>query len=182
MNPSRKSFVLAALIVLCAVGATANSIDPGIIIRDPVGCPTNNCVSITSLNFSFNVPSSGFGVLHFLNNTGVTWTSLILTETGVAAVNVSCTSDVFSCSVVQFGQNGAKIILTAVGGLPGIPNGNSFEVILACKNGDCPHWPGGLEFDAVANAAVPEPGTMALLLGGIGAIGTRRKFRAKALV
>ena len=181
MKSSKKVFVLAAVLVLCAVGASASSIDPGIIIRDPVGCPSGGCISITGLNFSFNVPSSGFGILHFLNNSGVTWTSLILTESGVPAVNVSCTSDVFSCSVVQFGQNGARIVLTAVGGLSGIPNGNSFEVILGCKNGDCPHWPAGLEFSAVANASVPEPGTMALVLGGIGALWTRRKVKAKAV-
>jgi hypothetical protein len=31
----------------------------------------------------------------------------------------------------------------------------------------------------VANAAVPEPATMALLLTGVGALFTRRKLRAK---
>ena len=64
-----------------------------------------------------------------------------LTETGVAAPNISCAADVFSCAVVAFGQNGAKIVLTATGGaLTGIPNGNSFEILLSCVNSNC--WPG----------------------------------------
>ncbi len=179
MRPSRKAVVLVIVIALCAVAAHANPIDPGIIIRDPLGCSAGNCVTITGLTFNFSVPSAGFGVLHFLNASGVNWTSLILTEVGVAAVNVTCSSDVFSCSVVSFGQNGAKIVLTAVGSaLPGIPNGNSFEVILGCVNGNC--WPGGLQFQAAANA-VPEPGTLALMLTGVGAFFTRRKLRRKAL-
>jgi hypothetical protein len=176
VKPSMKVLVLAIVVSMSVVAAHADTVDPGIIIRDPVGCPSNQCVSITSLNFSFSVPSGGFGLLHFLNASGVTWTSLTLTELLVPAVAVSCTSDVFSCSVVPFGQNGAKIMLTAVGGLPGILNGHSFEIILGCVKGECPLWPAGMQFDAVANA-VPEPGTMAFLLTGLGAMYTRRKLR-----
>lgn len=178
MRTSMKTCVLGIVIALCAVAAHANSVDPGIIINDPVGCPGGSCIPITGLSFSFSVPSGGFGLLHFLNASGVTWNSLILTEVGVPAINVTCSSDVFSCGVVSFGQNGAKIVLTAINGLPGIPNGNSFEIIMGCANGQCPLWPAGLEFSAVANA-VPEPGTMALLLTGIGAMFTRRKLHAR---
>jgi len=179
VRTSMKMFVLGMVIVLCMAAANASSIDPGIIIRDPIGCPTGNCVPVTGLSFSFGVPSSGFGVLHFLNASGVTWTSLIFTEVGVAAINVTCSSDVYSCSVVSFGQNGAKIVLTAVNGLPGILNGRSFEIVLGCKNGDCPAWPGGLDFSALANSTVPEPGTMVLLLTGVGAICSRRNLRRR---
>jgi PEP-CTERM motif len=182
VRSSSKVILLFLALVLCVAGASASSVDPGIIIRDPVGCPSGNCVSITGTSFTFSVPSGGFGLLHFLNASGITWNTLTLTELGVPAINVSCSSDVFSCSVVAFGQNGAKILLTAAAGLPGIPNGNSFEIILGCKNGDCPHWPAGLEFSAVANASVPEPATMALLLTGLGAICTRKKLRAKGVV
>lgn len=177
MRTSMKTCVLGIVIALSAVAARANGIDPGIIIRDPVGCPSGSCVPITGTSFSFSVPIGGFGLLHFLNASGVTWTSLILTEVGVPAINVACSSDVFSCAVVAFGQNGAKIVLTAINGLPGIPNGNSFEIILGCLNGQCPLWPGGLDFTAVAN--VPEPGTLALLLTGAGVIFTRRRLREK---
>ena len=179
MRTSMKTCVLGMVIALGAVAAHADGIDPGIIIKDPVGCPSGNCIPITGMSFSFGVPSGGFGLLHFLNASGVTWNSLTLTEIGVPAINVTCSSDVFSCGVVAFGQKGATIVLTAVNGLPGIPNGNSFELILGCTNGKCPLWPAGLQFSAAANA-VPEPGTLALLLTGAGAIFARRKLCARS--
>ena len=177
MRTSMKACVLGIMLAMCAVAAHASGIDPTVIIRDPLGCPSNACVPITGLTFSFQVPAAGFGILHFLNSSGVTWNSLILTETGVAAANVTCSADVFSCSVLAFGQNGAKLVLTATGGFTGIPSGDSFEIILGCVNGNC--WPGGLQFDAVANA-VPEPATMALMLTGVGFLFARRRLRAKS--
>lgn len=178
MRTSMKACVLGMVLAVCALAAHADSInDPRIIVRDPVGCPSNACVTVTGNTFGFTVPSAGFGNLHFLNASGATWTSLILTETGVAAPNISCAADVFSCAVVAFGSNGAKIVLTATGGaFTGIPNGNSFEILLSCVNSNC--WPGGLQVDAAANA-VPEPATMALMLTGLGAFFTRRKLRAR---
>jgi len=179
VRTSMKVSVLGIVLAVCTVAANASGIDPTVIIRDPLGCPSNACIPVTGLTFGFQVPSAGFGVLHFLNSSGVTWHSLILTETGVAAANVACSSDVFSCSVLALGQNGAKIVLTATGGaLSGIPNGHSFEIILGCVNSNC--WPGGLQFEATANA-VPEPATMALMLTGMGALFARRKVRAKSV-
>ena len=178
MKPTMKVVILGMVVALLAIAASATAVDPAVIVRDPVGCPTNNCVNITGLSFSFNVPQAGTGVLHFLNSSGVTWTSLILTEVGVAAVNVTCSSDVFSCAVMNFGQNGAKVVLSAINGFTGIPAGNSFEIILGCAKGDCPAWPGGLQFDVTAN--VPEPATTVLMLTGLGALYTRRK-RARQL-
>jgi hypothetical protein len=172
---SMKAFALGMVIAVCAVALHADSFDPRIIVRDPIGCPTNNCVPV-GLTFTFSAPSSGSGVLHFINVSGVTMNSLILTETGVAAANISCSANVFSCGVVAFGQTGAKIVLTALGAGGGIPAGNSFEIILSCVNETC--WPGGQQFQAAANA-VPEPGTIALMLTGVGALFTRRKLRAK---
>src|ERR1700674_1472270 len=116
-----KASVLAVVLTVCVAAAHAGSIsDPRIIIRDPVGCPSHACITIGpgQFTFSFQVPSTGFGTLNFLNNSGATWTSLILTETGVAAANISCSAPgVFSCTVVALGSNAAKIVLTATAGL-----------------------------------------------------------------
>ncbi len=179
MKTSMKACVLGMALTVCALAAHATSInDPRVIIKDPVGCPSNACVTITGTTFGFTVPSAGFGILHFLNASGASWHSLILTETGVAAANISCSAPgVFGCTVQAFGTNGAKIILTATGVMTGIPNGNSFEVLLSCVNSSC--WPGGLQVSAAAN--VPEPGTIALMLTGLGALFTRRKFRARLI-
>lgn len=176
MRTSLKICLLVLVVALVSAAASASPLDPKIIIRDPIGCPSNACTPV-GLSFSFNVPQGGFGLLHFINASGVTMNSLILTETGVAASNISCAADTFSCAVVAFGQNGAKLLLTALGPTGGIPNGNSFEVLLSCVNSTC--WPSNLQFNATANA-VPEPGTMALMLTGVGAFFTRRKLRAKA--
>jgi hypothetical protein len=166
-------FAPAGVVLLSIAAAHADGVDPTIIIRDPVGCPSHQCVAITGLSFKFGVPKAGFGVLHFLNASGVSWHSLLLTEVGVPAVDVKCSSDVFSCSVVALGTNGAKIVLTAIRDQPGIPAGNSFEIILGCPKGNCPHWPPGLDFTAKAN--VPEPATLLLLSTGLGLIATRRR-------
>jgi hypothetical protein len=55
-------------------------------------------------------------------------------------------------------------------------NGESFSITFSCINKSC--WPGGLTFNGHANAAagtVPEPGTIALMVTGLGAMFSRRK-------
>lgn len=161
--------VVLALLSVCA---SANSLDPGIIIRDPV-C-TQPCPVITGNSFTFNAPPSGAGLLHFLNGSGQTWTSMIITELAVPAANITCSAPgAFLCTLNPFGQSGAQIVLSAGPGLTGIPNGSVLEITLQCLP-QC--WPGGLQFNVVANT--PEPGTMVLLLTGASAIFIRKK-RAK---
>jgi hypothetical protein len=59
----------------------------------------------------------------------------------------------------------------------GIRNGQSFSIQLACVGTSC--WPGGLNFTAHANQTVPEPGTIALMATGLGALVSRRKMWKK---
>src|SRR5271157_2349075 len=100
---------ICAVILLLVVGsvmAFADGVnDPKIIIQGPGGggnllpqghCP--QCVPV-GLNFSFSVPASGSGKLFFTNTSGVNWTSLTLTETGVPAADIKCSSYLFtSCT------------------------------------------------------------------------------------
>jgi hypothetical protein len=170
--------LIAVIVALCASAAMADSVlDPTIVIRDPA-CPSGGCVSVGS-NFTFGVPNSGFGTLFFTNASGINWFSLKLTESGVAANAITCITTAFAnCSVSTI--NGVTTILVSGvnGGFTGIKNGENFSIVFQCNDGNC--WPGGLDF--TATASTPEPGTMALLATGIGALWTRRKLRKGAVV
>jgi hypothetical protein len=134
------------------------------------------------MNFKFSSPPSGSGTLFFTNTSGQNWTSLTLIEHGhqVLASDISCQSSLFlSCTTKTLENGNVAIVLTGIkGGNPqkglGIANGQSFSIKFACVGKSC--WPGGLDFSAHANATIPEPGTMALLVTGLGALVSRRKM------
>jgi len=174
----------ALLLVLGSLMAFADGIkDPKIIIQGvnsggtPLGCPPQGCQNV-GVNFSFNIPNSGKGFLFFTNASGKNWTSLTLIEKGVPANAISCAQTLFlSCSTKTLKDGSVEILLSGIKGgqnaRKGILNGQSFEIGFACVNGDC--WPGGLGVGAHAGT-VPEPGTVALMVTGLGAIVSRRKL------
>ena len=170
-------FAIALVIAMCAAFAHADSItDPTIIIRDP---PCGQGCTPVGLNFSFGTPADGKGALFFNNASGLDWFSLSLAESGVDASAITCLTDAFvNCSVSTV--NGLTTILLSglAPDFAGIPAGHNFSIVFGCESGECEPWPGDLDFTARAN--VPEPGTMALLFTGIGAIVARRKLRNQA--
>jgi hypothetical protein len=174
---------LVLLSLLCTALAFADGInDPKIVIRGVQGggsapfshCPPDGCTNV-GLNFSFSTPENGRGSLFFTNTSGKNWTSLKLIEKGVPAEAISCSQSLFlSCTVQTLKDGSVEIVLAGVHGAnprTGIPNGSNFVISFA-PSGD--HWPGNLSFTAHASAA-PEPGTIALVATGIGALVTRRK-------
>ena len=176
---------IVAVFMLLAVGsvmAFADGInDPQVIIHGAggnVACPEGGCVGV-GLNFKFTVPGSGSGTLYFTNTSGQNWTSLTLVETGVPAVDIKCHSNLFSSCTTETLKSGAVEILLSTGRGnntgQGIKNGQNFDITFACVNKSC--WPGGLGFGGHANGstAVPEPGTIALMVTGLGAMVSRRK-------
>jgi len=178
---------VALLLVVGSVMAFADGInDPQIIIHGagsgsaPFICPPHQTCKGVGLNFGFSVPPSGTGKLFFTNNSGVNWTSLALIEQGhvVPAADIKCSSYVFSSCTVSTLKNGNVEILLSNGNGPlnkdkGILAGESFSIAFACVNKSC--WPGGLKFGGHANMSVPEPGTIALMMTGLGALVSRRK-------
>ena len=130
MKTSMKACVLGMVLAVCAAAAHAGSItDPLIVIRDPVGCPSHACVSVTGFTFSFTVPSKGFGTLNFLNASGTTWKSLILTETGVAAANITCSAPgVFSCAAIAGPPSPASPGVPVPATVVIVPSGVTFRI------------------------------------------------------
>jgi hypothetical protein len=186
MKTSRIS-VLIALLLVFSVAAMADSIkDPKIIIHGVQGgggfskCPPSGCTGV-GMTFTFTSPEKGEGTLFFTNASGKNWTSLKLIENGVPAASVTCAQSLFlSCTVETLENGSVEILLSGVhhkgqfNPLNGIPAGSSFSINFSCVQGNC--WPkGGIAFQAQAGAA-PEPGTIALLATGIGAIISRRKL------
>ena len=176
------------LLVVIASAAFGDSVtDPKIIIHGVSGsapaplCPAQGCTSV-GLNFSFEVPNNktGSGQLFFTNASGRNWTSLTLIENGtVPASAINCVQSLFLSCMTKTLENGSvAIVLSGLQGnnpRNGILAGQSFSIQFACLNKtDC--WPGGLEFTAHATAA-PEPGTIALMVTGLGAMVSRRKMR-----
>ncbi len=176
---------LALLLVLGSAMAFGNGInDPKVIIKGAGGgelvkgkCPL--CVGVGK-DFSFTVPANGSGTLYFTNQSGINWNSMTLIEKGVPAADISCNSPLFSSCKTETLKNGSVEILLSNSGNAqwkdkGIPNGSNFAIDFACKGGSC--WPGGLQFNGHGSSsahATPEPGTIALMVTGLGLI-TRRK-------
>ena len=168
---------LLVVIAMCAAFAHADSItDPTIIIRDP---PCGQGCTPVGLNFAFGTPADGTGALFFNNASGLDWFSLKLTESGVDASAITCVTDVFANCSVSTVNSLTTILLSGLNSdFTGIGAGQNFSIVFGCESGQCDPWPGDLDFTARAN--VPEPGTMALLFTGIGAIVARRKLRNSA--
>ncbi|HEV8524100.1 MAG TPA: PEP-CTERM sorting domain-containing protein [Terriglobales bacterium] len=184
-----KTALLVGLLLVAATAAYADPIDPGIIIGGGTGSfrftstpfsfapAAGNQCQFTSANFTGG-PNPGPCV--FINNTGFHLSNLTITAT----LPVPVTTLTFFCGVTGFfaGCNFTPLSTNTIQffffGGPGINSG--------CSPGACDEflidiyanqtsWPAGTTFTAVAN--VPEPGTVALVATGLGALVARRRRR-----
>jgi len=171
---SLRVILVLAVVLACGIGVFANSVpDPKVIINDPT-C-TGSCTPVGT-SFSFGTPASGSGTLLFQNNSGVSWSSLRLTEFGVPANAITCATNAFlSCALGTLGNGKTFMFLSGLDpSHTGIPTGHAFQITFQCLQG-C--WPGNLEFNGIANlrsATVPEPATVGLVLLGLGGIARRK--------
>ncbi len=152
------TYAVLGVILVCSTPALRADTVDSIQVNNAIECGiVYSCATVGGANFSFSIPASGAPVAHFTNTSGISWPSLILTETGVPAIEITCTSNLFGCTVVPYGTNGAKIIFRA-GRTGGIGIGKSFEI--GCV--EC----AGLTFTGNVGIA-PEPPTYFLLLTGL---------------
>jgi hypothetical protein len=176
------------LLVVVSAMAFADGIkDPTVIVKGLGGngfLSGDGCqYTCASFIFNFSTPSQEPGTLDFTNATNVTWTSLTLVERGnsVPLADITCfTSSMFTnCTRALTGHGpGGHPELIFSGGT-GIAPGANFAIGFGCdkKTGAC--WPGGVSFGGYANKpngiSTPEPGTLALMVTGVGALVSRRK-------
>ena len=192
--------VLSVLVVLLssALVIHADSISPS----DPqiiVGRGRLDSTMITKSPFGVPVDSSGGGIFNFDNATGNEWTGLMLTITFPNAVDakaaaVSCSNgDILSniytdCSSDRQGRT-LTITLTG-GGIDSCSGGScplDTQFFIDLNTGDSlnahgnPNGVGGWnnkdgkDTIEVQSLTTPEPGTLALLLTGLGGFWLRRK-------
>jgi hypothetical protein len=184
MKPSQICACVLLLVVGTAAAFADGIHDPKIIIQSASATsstlgPCEGCTNV-GLNFTFGVPAGGTGKLFFTNESGVNWTSLTLVEQGhqIPAIDINCHSNLFmSCKATDLKNGKVAIVLSGIKGSlnpdRGILDGQSFSIGFSCIGKSC--WPGGLDFVAHANTtSVPEPGTIALMVTGLGAIMSRR--------
>jgi hypothetical protein len=185
MKISQICAVVLLLVVGSVVAFADSNNDPKVIVKgvsgNVIGSVDGCEFTCASFFFNFKTPASGFGTLDFTNNTDVTWTSLTLVEHGnnPNIYQISCSASAFfaNCLKAVTGQGpGGHPELIFTGGT-GIAPGQSFALDFSCN----PHcWPtGGVGFGGYANTpngvTVPEPGTVALMVTGLGALVSRRK-------
>jgi hypothetical protein len=165
-----RGFLLVAIVVAFCCSAHATSIQIN-------NTGSGSATSITSLD-AFDIPTSGAGGTgnaRFRNDTGLVWTSLTITILATPRDEIEpltdCTSDFFAaCSYTTDGTTHTF----AFSGGSGIGLGQEFQVAWN-------RWSGtSLSGDPYGEPEpLPEPGTMALFLAGVAAVGLRRRFQAR---
>jgi hypothetical protein len=183
------SIVAAAFLVGTALQAAP--VDPVFEMGDP-----SSGTPLVSNFFTFGTDEAGGGVLAFVNDSGVLWTSLNFFVTLPANSPITCLPGPFfsSCqfSIVNTLPGGLAVFDLGVSNptsLGGIASGEFFTINLNDFVNGQPNpdpngaggWGSDNDFSAVANlASMPEPSTVALFLLGILLVGVAARRWAAA--
>ena len=169
MNLNMKSVVLflaSALFALPAANANSHRLAPGQggaeIGLTSASCPKSGCEA-AGKTFDVSVPKNGEGAFYLTNDSGSSWSSLQLTETGVPASDINCLQNLFvNCSVSTV--NGVTtILLSGINSrFGGIGSGQTFVLGFDCNG--CSNSQNGLNISGKGNVQVPEASSFDMLL------------------
>ena len=192
---NRSVYVLGlALVAFSTSVLQADPVDPVFSMGDPAGGTQE-----TSTTFKFNADGRGGGVFSFVNDSTVLWQNLQITVTEPSSSIITIISGPFfnaqQYSSLPSPMPGFSIFTIGLSNAGpttegGIPNGTPFTINLndLVNNQQPPDpngiggWGDGTVFSAAANVVpgaqgtVPEPGSLFLLVSGLGLVffGTRR--------
>jgi hypothetical protein len=161
--------------IVCAGVARADSINNLELSVDGLsGCPADSfCFhwDPSASAIGFTLPNSD-GTYQSYNvsvgaNLDITSLKLLISVTGL---DISCASNIFVNCAVTTPYPDTTVVSLSGGRIT--PN-QYFSLDFGCASGSC-SWPGGTSGIAVWGTNVPEPGSMALILTGIGAIAAQR--------
>ncbi len=168
MNQSFKSVVLlfaSTMLALPLANANSHRLAPGAgaeLGLTSAWCPPSGCQAAGQA-FSVSVPQSGVGAFFLTNDSGASWSTLQLTETGVPASQINCFQNLFANCSVSTVNGITTILLSGINSrFGGIGNGQSFVLGFECNG--CNNSHNGLNISGRGNVQVPEAGSLDMLL------------------
>lgn len=174
---------LSALLAV-AFPLTLAASNPHIILNGDPPDPT----ILVNQNFTFGADNLGGGDFSFENQSGVNWTSLVVSATLPDLTAITCGPGPFvtcTISTTPVGNDFLYNIIFGPAATGGIPNNGLFSIDLndsGTDPGGVGSWGPGTDFSAKANTvadpSAPEPASLALAsLGmlGFAAIAVRRR-------
>jgi hypothetical protein len=173
------------MMLLCVLALTAAASATRIQVSEPACNPNDVSIGATALQNGFNAigPINGGGSFSFCNNTGQSWTNLVIaihTDPSITQQDVTCPGYnpqtdpnnmaglAFStCVIYNPSPGNLDIVLEGVldfAGMPpvfpGIPNGDEFTIDFNCDKGECvgpQDWPTDTVAEGFPNYNLTDP-------------------------